>query len=157
MTSLLNNNTSTEGWFTSEDLNESWDTELLWWSTLPVVAVTWILVIGFVLELCLRRLSLNNPGIRVKTLIRTFKRRSKKTRTASMINGPQYRYEMKDRAVYTYNQVDEYFPFNRIFLWITFHVVSLGICFHLCHRERLIWCSWIWFFAFLIFIWFAVS
>ena len=153
MATILNTN----GYFTSGDVKD-WDWERVEWVIYPVVMLSAIISIGYMFELCGRKLSLNNPGTRVKTLGRTYKRRdSKYKKQARAGNGPEYRYEIKDQVVYYYDENDEYYPYNRLYLHLTFHVVALGMCLHFCHGRILVIMAWIHFFFFLIYIWFEVS
>lgn len=147
---------TSEGYFTSADVR-SWQTETVWWSLLPTFILTCVMTVGYLLELCARKLSLNRPGVRVKTLSRSYKRRTKSSRKRTFRNGPEYRYERNDHVVYTYDQNDEYYPYNRIYLYMTFHAVALGICIHFDHGEHMLWLTWTHFFFFLVYIWFEVT
>ena len=142
------------GYFAAGDVRE-WNWERVQWAIYPVVILTAVISIGYMFELCGRKLSLNKPGTRVKTLSRSYKRRDRRHRRRAAA-GPEYRYEVKDQLVYIYDQNDEFYHYNRIYLYLTFHVVALGMCLHLNHGEVLVWFAWLHFFAFLIYIWFEV-
>ena len=146
---------SKNGQFAAGDVT-SWDWQRVEWVIYPVVILTTVISIGYMFELCGRKLSLNKPGTRVKTLSRSFKRRDEMHRRRAT-TGPEYRYEVKDQVRYSYDQNDEFYHYNRIYLYLTFHVVALGMCLHLNHTAGMVWLAWIHFFVFLIYIWFEVN
>ena len=47
--------------------------------------------------------------------------------------------------------VDEFYPFNRLFLHLAFHIVALGMCMHLVHRLILPVFAWVHMIIFLIY------
>jgi hypothetical protein len=142
------------GFFSAGDVR-GWDWEKIQWSIYPVVILTTVISIGYMFELCGRKLSLNKPGTRVKTLSRDYRRRDSRHRKRATA-GPEYRYEVKDQVVYTYDQNDEFYHYNRIYLYLTFHVIALGICMHFNHTNILVVLAWIHFLVFLVYIWFEV-
>ena len=144
------------GWFHRGDVTE-WRTDLVEWAILPTVLITVVLSVCYCFELCVRKLSLNRPGVRIKTLSRKYVHRTKNKKSNTGRNYARYRYETKDHAVYFYDQVDEFYPYNRVYMYLTWHVVSLGFCLHHCHDSRLVWCTYIHMFFFLIYIWLEVS
>ena len=150
MTSILNSS----GYFSAGDVRD-WNWYQVEWVIYPVVILTAVISIGYMFELCGRKLSLNKPGIRVKSLNRSYKKRDRRHRRRAA-GGPEYRYEVNDQVVYIYDQNDEFYPYNRLYLYLTFHVVALGMCLHLNHSNLMIWMAWIHFFGFLVYIWFEV-
>ncbi len=145
----------TNGTFSAGDIR-GWRFDYVEWVIYPVVILTTIISIGYLFELCGRKLSLNKPGTRVKTLSRSYQRRDSRHRKRAAA-GPEYRYEVKDQVRYHYDQNDEFYHYNRIYLYLTFHVVALGMCLHLNHSLGMLWITWIHFFVFLVYIWFEVS